>query len=258
MMPAHSIIHGDSRYPMVLVPGGRLVMGTPDDEEGRDDNEGPVHEVELAPFYLGRHPVTQEEYGRCLAVNPGMRRPVVFDPDVSFEALWGLDLELRGPRHPVVDVTWEEAEAFCRWAGLVLPTEAQWEHACRAGTRSRYWSGDAEEDLARVGWYAGNASMGTKPVESKPANAFGLHDMHGNVVEWCQDWYDPGAYRASARSGDGLRTPEAEKYRTSRGGAWGCSARVARSGYRGYGPTRVGSPIIGFRCALPLDEVRAT
>ena len=166
-------------------------MGSPEREEGHLDWEGPQHEVTLESFYLGKHPVTNEEYGRFLKAT-GHQEP----------RYWA-DRQFNQPKQPVVGVSWEDAQAYCKWAGLSLPTEAQWEYACRAGTTTRYWSGDTEEDLARVGWYWENSGGHTHPVGEKPANPFGLFDTHGNVQEWCEDWF--GIYEHPVRAGYGLR-----------------------------------------------------
>ena len=183
-------------------------------------DESPQHEVELAEFCLGMHPVTNDEYGRYLEANPGTQEP----------KHWS-DRKYNQSKQPVVGVSWEEANAYCKWAGLVLPTEAQWEYACRAGTTTAFWSGDGEEDLARVGWYHGNSEGRLHPVGEKPANPFGLHDMHGNVLEWCRDWF--GSYEEDpARGPEGEREVKGSGVRVYRGGSFGDDAWNARSACR--------------------------
>ena len=131
---------------------------------------GPQHEVEVPGFYMGRYPVTNEEYGRFLADNG----------DASEPEYWG-DRKFNQPNQPVVGVSWNDAQRYAQWAGLRLPTEAEWEYACRAGTTTRYYTGDSEADLDRAGWYDGNSGGKLHPVGQKEPNAFGLYDMHGNV-----------------------------------------------------------------------------
>jgi formylglycine-generating enzyme required for sulfatase activity len=197
-------------------------MGSPEDEEGRQDREGPVRSVALDAFYLGRYPVTNEEYGRFLRAHPEVGEP----------QHWS-DRQYNQARQPVVGVSWDDAKAYCDWAGLLLPTEAQWEYACRAGTHTRYWSGGAEAGLAEVGWYGGNADGRLHAVGEKPANPFGLYDMHGNVWEWCRDAY--GQYDVEPREKDDLlRTPEGRSFRVIRGGSWRVAALFARSAFRGF------------------------
>jgi formylglycine-generating enzyme required for sulfatase activity/class 3 adenylate cyclase/glycosyltransferase involved in cell wall biosynthesis len=223
---------------LMRIEGGTFLMGSPDDDEEAFGDERPQHEVELGSFYLARTPVTNAQYSRYLAQRPDAPEP----------ALWGNKQYIQ-PEQPVVGVSWNEAQTYCDWAGLVLPTEAQWEYACRAGTTTRYWSGDTEQDLARVGWYRGNADRQLHLVGEKEANAFGLLDMHGNVREWCRD--NMGAYTTSARPVDGLRhEPVGDTDRVVRGGGWVLAARVARSAYRDGRLPSGRFDFIGFRPAL--------
>jgi formylglycine-generating enzyme required for sulfatase activity len=184
------------------------------------DYEHPQHEVELASFYLARTPVTNAQYGKYLEANPAVEKP----------RFWG-DGRRNQPEQPVVGVSWYDARAYCEWAGLSLPTEAQWEYACRSGTTTAYYSGDGEADLARVGWYDGNAGQRLHAVGELEPNGFGLYDMHGNVWEWCLDDVQP--YTTSPRAGDGSRgEPAGDAYRVVRGGSYLGEADDARSAYR--------------------------
>jgi formylglycine-generating enzyme required for sulfatase activity len=202
---------------LVSVPAGTFSMGSPPGERDREPDEA-QHEVTLSAFELGKYPVTNEQYARFLAENPGAREP----------GLWS-DRRFNQPNQPVVGVSWDEARAFCAWAGGRLPTEAEWEYACRAGTTTRYWSGDEETDLARAGWYAGNSGGQPHPVGEKPANAFSLCDVHGNVWEWCADWY--GGFPIGATQVDPTG-PASGDSRVLRGGSWILHAHYARSAYR--------------------------
>jgi formylglycine-generating enzyme required for sulfatase activity/nucleoside phosphorylase len=215
------ILHEQTGIELVRIPAGSFLMGSAADDELGFDDERPRHEVTLKAFYLARTPVTNAQYGRYLAVRPDAPKP----------EHWG-DRRFNQPDQPVVGISWNEAMAYCEWAGLVLPTEAQWEYACRAGTMTQYWSGNAESDLERVGWYNKNSGGRLHAVGEKEANPFGLYDMHGNISEWCRDgWVDN--YETKPRSGDGLRRqPDTEDDRVFRGGSWDYAARNARSAYR--------------------------
>jgi len=230
------VVAETSGVELVRIPGGTFWMGSLK-KEGGEDNERPRHEVTLSEFELGRYPVTNEEYGRYLAANPGATEPEE----------WG-NRKYNQARQPVVGVSWGEALRYCKWAGLTLPTEAQWECACRAGTETRYWSGDSKADLDRVGWYNKNSGGQTHVVGEKEANAFGLYDVHGNVWEWCKGAH--GSYDVEPRAGDGLRhQPEHVRYRVLRGGSWFLGAEHARAAYRHGGRPGVRDWFVGFRVA---------
>lgn len=219
----------------VRIPDGTFMMGSPDGEG--EKREHPQHCVPLGPFELARTPVTNAQYRRYLEANP----------DVAPPEFWG-DRSYNQPEQPVVGMSWWEAQAYCKWAGLVLPTEAQWEYACRAGTTTRYWSGDEERDLDEVGWYGGNSKHRLHPVGEKPANPFGLFDMHGNVWEWCRDAY--GSYATSPQPVDGLRhEPVGAADRVLRGGSFFVDARLARAAYRSDWRPAGRSRGVGFRPA---------
>lgn len=223
---------------LVRIEGGTFWMGSAQDDPQAHDDEKARHQVTLATFYLARTPVTNAQYREFLKANPGAHEP----------EYWG-DRRFNQDDQPVVGVSWHEAEAYCQWAGLRLPTEAQWEYACRAGTTTQYWSGDGEEDLARVGWYDGNSETRLHAVARKEANPWGLQDMHGNVWEWCRDEaYVP--YTTSVRAGDGLRKePVGVARRVVRGGSWLLVARFARAACRGGDHPEDRSGVIGLRPA---------
>ncbi|MCP3920020.1 MAG: SUMF1/EgtB/PvdO family nonheme iron enzyme [bacterium] len=219
-------IEAHNGHDLVRIPAGTFLMGENEEQ----------HEVELAEFHLATHPVTNEQYARFLKANP----------DASEPEVWG-DSRYNQPNQPVVGVSWDEANAYCDWAGLVLPTEAQWERACRAETTTTYWSGDDEADLDRVGWYGKNSGGRLHPVAEKPPNPFGLYDVHGNVWEWCLDWY--GGYEKQPRPGDGARHLEGGSHRVYRGGSFADGALLARSAYRYYAPPGSRLDALGFRPA---------
>ena len=212
----------------LLPPSGAstsFVMGSPEDEEGRLSIES-QHEVALSPFRLGVTPVTEAEY-----------------------ALFDAGLRVAQPDLPVVRVSWWAAWLYARWIGGQLPTEAQWEFACRAGTTTRFCSGDSEDDLGRVGWFGGNAGGERHPVSEKQANDWGLHDMHGGVWEWCMDWF--GAYPDEPQVNPA--GPADGGTRVVRGGSFLYGAGGCRSAYRVNGYPWVRNRGLGFRVALPAE-----
>ncbi len=222
---------------LIEIPGERFSMGSPPDDEMGFARERPQHEVELASFYLARTPVTNAQYREYVKEYPDVREPKT----------WG-DRRYNHPDQPVAGVSWQEARLYCERMGFVLPTEAQWEYACRAGMATRYHSGDMEQDLAKVGWYDENSGGRLHGVAELEPNGFGLYDMHGNVFEWCLDAFT--GYETSPRAGDGLRRePVGDASRVLRGGNFRYPARSARSAYRYYRPPDDRGVYVGFRPA---------
>jgi formylglycine-generating enzyme required for sulfatase activity len=224
-------------YELVRIPAGGFLMGSPKNEKDRYDVEGPKHDVQVPAFCLGRYPVTNAQYERFLKKNPKAPKP-----------LYWANRQFNQPRQPVVGVSWEDARVYARWTGLRLPSEAEWEYACRAGTTARFFSGDKEEDLAAVGWYGGNSEYRLHPVGEKTPNGFGLYDMHGNVWEWVEDDWHATYDKAPTNGNAWVDNPRAAN-RVFRGGSWGLGARFCRSAARiGYAPDDRSSGI-GFRLA---------
>jgi uncharacterized protein (TIGR02996 family) len=240
---------------LALILAGKFLMGSPESEADRYDDEGPQHEVEITrPFYLGIYPVTQEQYRKVAGKNPSY-----------FTRKRG-----GGPNHPVEQMSWEEAVEFCRKlsdrpeekaAGRTyrLPTEAEWEYSCRGGANSSspffFGSSLSPTQATFDGRYPyGGAATGpylqrTTPVGSYQPNAFGLFDTHGNVWEWCQDWF--AAYtREAAKDPTGHTTGSS---RVLRGGSWLNFGRNCRAAYRNRGEPGDRGSDIGFRvvCAAP-------
>jgi eukaryotic-like serine/threonine-protein kinase len=243
----------------MLIPPGEFDMGSTEEEVAklldqakakkqpswyidRLPAEAPKHRVRITkPFYLGRCEVTQAEYERVVESNPSQ-----FKED---------------PTCPVEKVTWDEASAFCRKLGQLaeeqaagaeyrLPTEAQWEYACRTGTTTKWYSGDDEGAFGEHGWFSANAGGKTHPVGQKSPNAWGLYDMHGNVWEWCRDWWGDHYYATSPM--DAPPGPTGGSERVSRGGGWADVACARASDRRGCNPgDRRGSH--GFRLARTVS-----
>ena len=227
---------------LTLIPAGEFLMGSPDSDKDAAADEKPRHRVRITrPFYLGKYEVTRAEYKAVTGQEP------------SF---------LKGnPNNPVDSVPWLDAVRFCNqlsereglkpfyeisgetvlvpgWngTGYRLPTEAEWEYACRAGTATRFSFGDDEASLGEFSWFAGNADNsggGTHEVGQKRANDFGLHDMQGNVWEWCWDWYAADYYKESPV--DDPRGPSQPPFRVFRGGCWVKSPAHCRPACRQWG-----------------------
>ncbi len=245
-----------------LIPAGEFMMGSPD---GASSDEKPQHRVRVTrPFYLGVTEVTQAQYEAVMVVNPSL-----------FSSNGGGKKEVNGlstDRHPVEDVSWLDAVMFCNklselegcsqfyridgeavlvidWkgTGYRLPTEAEWEYACRARTTTRYSFGDEDASANEFAWFDGNSGGRTHPVGEKRPNGFGLFDMHGNAWEWCWDWYGGGYYGNSPA--EDPRGPDAGPSRVYRGGGWSRGPHYAQSASR-YG--NVPGPrhgYLGFRVA---------
>ncbi len=226
----------DPGIKLVPIPAGTFLMGSAPDEPDRGDDEGPQTQVTLTKdFFLGATDVTQGQYAALMGVNPS-------------------DFKDVGLNAPVESVSWGDAMAFCQklteWeraagrlpAGYVftLPTEAQWEYACRAGTTGEYVG-----DPAEMSWYGDNSGGKTHPVGMKQPNAWGLYDMSGNVYQWCLDWY--GKYPGGDVTD--WAGPPTGKWRVLRGGSWYYTVLYCRSAYRDFDPGFVGN-YFGFRVAL--------
>ncbi len=208
------------------VPAHTHWMGSPEGEEGRLAREGPRHRVSLTrAFRMGAVPVTVGQYA-------------AFDPGHEPHRFTKVPTEER-PHHPVQEVSWYAAVSFCRWLaahprltpGARLPTEAEWELSARAGSETAFWSGDSEEELDRVGWYGGNSSGRTHRVGEKPANPWGLYDVHGNVWEWTSDWWRRVYASEAVEDPTG---PPTGGGRVVRGGSFRNLARYCRSAFRAY------------------------
>jgi len=220
---------GGVKMEFVLIRPGSFMMGS---EKG-DADEKPVHKVTIAkPLYMGKYEVTQEQWQAVMGSNPS---------------------ELKGPKNPVERVSWNDCQEFLKKInerfpamGFRLPTEAEWEYACRAGSATEYCFGDDEAGLGDYAWHGRNSGLETHPVGEKKPNAWGLYDMHGNVAEWCQDWYHD-SYNGAPTDGSAWESP-AGSTRVSRGGTWGNGAYYCRSARRSYdAPDDRVRQLLGFR-----------
>jgi formylglycine-generating enzyme required for sulfatase activity len=293
-MPVPTSFGLSAPLPLVEIPPGEFLMGSPASEAGRLDNET-QHSVKITyAFKMGKSEVTQQQWCEVMATTiqqqrdkaqarPSLRKrlkrwgkAIKANPFCALDAIWrvgvwktikGLavgeehwSLSGEGDDHPMYYVSWDEAMDFCRRlteqereagrlsAGMMyrLPTEAEWEYACRAGSTTRFANGDTEADLDKISWYDGNSGGTSHPVETKFPNAWGLHDMHGNVWEWCYDWYeDYPAGEAVDPFG-----PATGSVRVFRSGCWFNLSRNCRSAYRIRDVPGFRIDFLGFRVVL--------
>lgn len=296
-----SAITGKDGAPMVLIPAGSFMMGSTKDEvdrtirecvtelemdqktcEGWYNPELPRHKVQLNAFHLDKHEVTnrlfqqfvQQTGHRTTAEREGSAKAFVEGKgqDVKGanwrqpEAEQTVFVSNRA-EHPVVSVSWEDADAFCRWAGKRLATEAEWEYAARAGTTTRYWWGSGSQASRRVENIADESAKGllknimtgyddgsvrTAPVGSYEANPWGLHDMSGNVAEWTADWHASDYYIQSPERNP--KGPSSGLYRVQRGGSWLATPIFVRSAYRVWVTPSTRNDVLGFRCAQDVPN----
>ncbi|MEB3309170.1 MAG: SUMF1/EgtB/PvdO family nonheme iron enzyme [Snowella sp.] len=219
---------------MVDIPAGSFLMGSDENE-----TEQPMHEVYVNAFQIGKYPVTQEQYRAIMDNNPSSFRD--------------------NPNNPVENVSWDDAKAFCQklkeltGKDFRLPTEAEWEYACRAGTQTRYCFGDEENQLWKYAWYKENSDSKTHPVGQKKPNNWGLYDMHGNVLEWCED----ACHESYAGKPDNLKSNgntawlnSDKSRRVLRGGSWKDYSGDCRSAVRCWILADIGIDSFGFRLIL--------
>lgn len=220
------------KYNMVWVAGGSFRMGATSEQGSVAWNrEKPVHSVTLSGYYIGKTEVTQALWKAVMGCNPSY---------------------IKGDNLPVENVSWYDCQEFIRKLNSLigqnfrLPTEAEWEFACRGGNNSRGYKYSGSNYIDNVAWYYGNSGKKTHPVATKSPNELGIYDMTGNVFEWCADWY--GEYSSGAQTNP--KGPYDGKYRVNRGGYWYDGAGWCRSSYRGNcSPTDHGDDI-GLRLAL--------
>jgi len=214
-----------------LIPAGMFLMGS--DPEGGDEDEMAQHKVTITEsFLIGKCEVTQEQWATIMGTNPS---------------------GFKGSKLPVETVSWNDCMLFCTKIGertgrrIALPTEAQWEYACRAGTKSRWSFGSSDKNAGDFVWIDSNSSGTTHPVAAKKPNPWGLHEMHGNVWEWCADWYSSPYPAQEVVDPKGPWTGTA---RVVRGGGWGDPTVEVRSAYRSCSGPETRNNGTGFRCIM--------
>ncbi|MBI1747628.1 MAG: formylglycine-generating enzyme family protein [Acidobacteria bacterium] len=278
------------KFDMLPIPGGEFAMGSPAGEAGRSDDESPLHTVRIRPLWMGKTEVTWDEYdvfafsqelekkqapgatvGKLLKGVDAVTRPTPPYADESFGYGKG--------KRPSISMTHHAAMEYCRWLSTKtgktyrLPTEAEWEYACRAGSKTAYSFGASPSQLGDYAWFNGNSDNMPHIVGLKKPNAWGLHDMHGNVAEWCVDDYDKDFYRRSKQEAPAIGPvwlPTEQRYaHVVRGGSWDDETPRLRSAAR-----RASNPdwslrdpqspqsiwwhteatFVGFRVVRPLEE----
>ena len=234
---------------MVAIPAGTFTMGSPEGEENRYMDEGPVHEVKVDAFWMAKHEITWELYNLFVnrAIDGVQPTAKAGDVDIAVDAVSGatipyVDMSLgmgTGEGLPVGNVTHHAASKFCEWLSAKtghfyrLPTEAEWEYAARAGTTTAFHFGDNIEDLDEYAWFYGNSENSYHRVGQKKPNPWGLYDMYGNVAEWTLDQYLPEVYRTrKSVTINPIEFPETEYPRSVRGGSYYDDAEYLRSAAR--------------------------
>ncbi len=281
-------------FEMVLVPGGSFAMGSPEGETGRKDHEGPQRQVRVDPFYLCTTETTMELFLAYYAETGTGKKDVAEGegemPEASAPAPPPGADAVTGPtpvygdlsmgfdkRHPAIGMTWHNATTFCKWLSAKtgkqyrLPTEAEWEYAARAGTATPFGECGGPDGLPDYAWFDGNSDRQPHAVGEKKPNAWGLHDMRGNVWEWVHDFYSPTAYKDTAADKELVNPtgPAEGKVHVARGGCYDSAGVELRSAARGFEENwwRMNDPqipkskwwlpqidIIGFRVARPAER----
>jgi formylglycine-generating enzyme required for sulfatase activity len=274
------------KFDMVAIPGGTYLMGSPENEPGRQPDEGPQHPVTVRPFWMGKMEVTWDEYDLYWRKLPGAKPPetpadkaadAVTKPTNPYaDETFGHGRE----GNPVLCITYHAAMEYCRWLSAKtgklyrLPTEAEWEWACRAGTTTAYSFGDSPDKLNDYAWYDKDSEEVAHKVGQKKPNPWGLYDMHGNVAEWCIDHYFKDTYKKSPLDKpvvEPVIPPTNKRYsHVARGGSWtdppaklrSAARRGSEKDWLRRDPQRPQSiwwmtdaDFVGFRVVRPVEEV---
>ena len=244
---------------MVYIPAGEFIMGSPKGE-GADD-EHPRHKVYLDAYWIDKYEVTNQQYAEFL--NKYGKYTDATANTMIYEDGWGVkksggrwQSQTGNENYPVIGVTWYGASQYANFYGMRLPTEEEWEKACRAGSSSKYCFGDLESELNEYAWYSANSGNITHPVGTKKPNIWGVYDMHGNVQEWCADWYDDIYYGFKDILYKNSTGPASGFDRVIRGGDYDVIADDCRSANRDYYGPDQRSGNYGFRCASGVVQGR--
>lgn len=275
---------------LVPIPGGTFQMGSSTQESHRNADEGPVHQVEIAPFWMAKFEITWDLYRLFIEREiDDQQKSAELAKEVSLEVdavtaatipyidmSFGMGME----GHPAVNMTQLAAAKFCEWLSAMtghfyrLPTEAEWEYACRAGTQTAYHFGDDPADLEQFAWFEGNSPEGYQKVGLKKPNPWGLHDMHGNVTEWTLDQYFPESYAQfnDPTTSNPFVKPTKTYPKVTRGGAWTDGPEQLRSAARKPSSKKwkmrdpqipkslwwhTDAPFVGFRIIRPVKTPTA-
>jgi formylglycine-generating enzyme required for sulfatase activity len=277
-----------ANYQLVAIKGGEFLMGSPPNEKDRDANEGPQKQVKISPFWMGKYEVTWDEYEPFM-ITPvdrfknGTRKD--FDPATKYKDVDAvtsptapyveMSFGMGQKGFPAISMTQHAANKYCEWLSAQtghfyrLPTEAEWEYACRAGTTTAYSFGDDPAQLSEYAWYSANSDEKYQKVGTKKPNHWGLYDMHGNVMEWTADQFVSDYFtRLKQPSVEPFVRPQSLYPRSVRGGGWASDAAQLRSAYRlGSNPSweqrdpqlpksiwyLTDAPWVGFRLLRPLE-----
>jgi formylglycine-generating enzyme required for sulfatase activity len=245
------IEHSDAKLEMLPIKGGKFLMGSPAKEKGHQADESPQHEVEISPFWMAKYEITWDVYEIWMSDMDITRRELTMTPPTPRDKLADL-FQISQPTKPYTDMTFgmgkkgfpaicmtqHACRVFCKWLSAKtgryyrLPTEAEWEYACRAGTTTAYSFGDDPTKLDEYAWFTDNSGEKYQEVGKKKPNPWGLYDMHGNVAEWVLDQYTDDYSKAKAGAKDPLVVPLTEYNRVVRGGSWNDKPERCRSAAR--------------------------
>ncbi|MCG8651925.1 MAG: formylglycine-generating enzyme family protein [Pirellulales bacterium] len=250
MKPYEEVIeHTELTIAMVPIPGGSFQMGSPESEADRKDDEGPQREIKISPFWMGKYEVTWDQYDawgegidqlrrKALRVKAGPRDILVDGVSKPTEPYTDMSFGMGTGDYPAICMTQHAARTFCKWLTAKtgryyrLPTEAEWEYACRAGTTTAYSFGEDPAELEEYGWFFDNSDDAYQEVGQLKPNPWGLHDMHGNVAEWVLDQYWEDLYEQKTDQVDPLAIPLKLYPRVVRGGGWNDDPDMLRSAAR--------------------------